>query len=179
LSQRESLRFWLGYIPNSCSMYIKGDKAHLVLDVKRKENIPYLDLINLLKSPLDLMPIVEQFSGEKFEKDKLDIKVTLQSPGIIEIIYFASPVILFGLALVMHYIVGGKIAGKYTRTEKESNLEIEGSSDGLLEKWLKFRRHADSQRLKELEAIREVFNKLDVKIPKELKNLPIDTHSED
>ncbi|MNW42234.1 hypothetical protein D3C74_193980 [compost metagenome] len=153
------------------SLYMKGNKSHLVLEVKRKENIPYLDLISLLNTPINLMPTVESFTNEKFDKESLDIKLSLQSPGTIEIIYMASPFILIGLGLVLHYIVGGSYKGNYTKTEQEQNLSLESSSDGLLEKWLKFRKQADTQQMKLLEMQKDL-TKLEVKTPKELNNLP-------
>lgn len=153
------------------SLYIKGKTSHLILNVERKENIPYIDLINLLNTPINLMPTVESFTNEHFEKEALDIKLSLQSPGKIEIIYMASPFILIGLGLILHYIVGGNYKGNYTKTEQEQQLTLESSSDGLLEKWLKFRKQSDSQQMKLLEMQKELA-KLEVKTPKELNNLP-------
>lgn len=154
------------------SMYIKGKTSHLILNVKRQRNIPYVDLINLLKSPLELMEYVEEFSEQKFEQENLDIKVSLQSPGVIEIIYLGTPIVLFGLSLVLHYIVGGKFTGDYTKTESEHKLTIESSTDGLLEKFLKFKKRAYGQKLKELEMNKEIYKKLEVQTPNELNLMP-------
>ncbi|MCC3380674.1 restriction endonuclease [Paenibacillus farraposensis] len=154
------------------SLYVKGNETHLVLEVKKKDNIPYLGLIKLLNTPVELLPIVEEFTQEEIKEENLDIKLSLQSPGTIEIIYYTSPLVLIGLGLVLHYIVGGSYKGNYSKTESEQSVSIESTSDGLLEKWLKFRKQSDNQQMKLLE-MQKVLSKLEVTTPKELKNLPV------
>lgn len=155
------------------SFYVKGDAAHLVFNVRKAGNIPAVDLIELLSNTMDLIPIVNEISGESFNREDIDIKLTVQSPGIIEIIAFTSPLLVVGMGLLFHYIAGGSYTGTATFTQKEKKIELKSESDGLIKRILEFRKQMDDAKLKEMELKYKMsMEKLHIELPRELKNLP-------
>lgn len=81
--------------------FIKGDKCHLVLHVQKKGNIKANHLIPFMA---DLLTLTE--NETTVEKEDVDIKVTVQSPGTIEIIGFIPWIVLVSVGIVG--ILGGK-----------------------------------------------------------------------
>jgi restriction system protein len=155
------------------SFYVKGTSAHLILNVQKRGQISAIDLVQLLRNTLDLVPIVSELTGEEFSADDLDIKLTVNSPGIIEIIAYMTPVLVLGIGILLHYIVGGELKGSASYTKSEGRLEVESSSEGLIEKILKIKVHKDNNYIRELEITQKLaLEKLNVKLPEELKKLP-------
>lgn len=162
------------------SFYFKNGNAHLVLDVKQQKDIAALDLVNGINNVLDIIPHIENpfNSGEEFKKEDVDLKLRVQSPGIMEFISSGQAAwSIMGLGVVLTFIVGGK--AKFTKTKDQMDAEV--SSQGLLEKILKFRKQNQEHELKKLEQKnKETAQALQIKTPREIKNLPdYDTNQED
>lgn len=167
------------------SYYFKGDKAHLVLNVKQEKDIPLVDLLDALQAPLDLVGYIKDpINNTTFQKKDLDAKLRLQSPGIIE---FVSSGEIFGLSILLGVALVGLAGGKLKFNANKEKIEGEMSTDGLLEKIFKFKKHADDkeaneQTKKELALIKEKLNNasknLEIETPKELENFFTDSPRE-
>ncbi len=155
------------------SFYIKGNSAHLILGIQKPDHIPAVELIDVLNKTLEIIPFINSLTDSNYKKEDIDIRLTLNSQGIIEIVTFTSPVLILGIGVLLHYLIGGKLSGKMSITSEEKKVELESSSDGLLGKFLKIKQHIGRQKLKEMElAHKMAFEKLQAKLPTELKNLP-------
>lgn len=152
------------------SYYIKGEKAHLVVDVKQENQIPAVDMISYVGTLLDLVPLIEnpEKPDETFKKEDVDLKLNVQSPGLMEFIS-DSPYVVTILGLVIVGLVGGSFKFKNTNAKKESSNEVELQSDGLFEKIFKFVKHKDEHRLKEIKQQHIIYkDKLKAELPKEI-----------
>ncbi|WP_088033463.1 restriction endonuclease [Evansella clarkii] len=150
------------------SFYVKNGKAHLVLKVKQDDEIAAVDLLEALNNFLDIIPYVKDPMNEEktYSKEVVDLKLRVQSPGIIEFISQVAPWAVLGMGLALNYIVGGKIKGTFTKERQE----VEASSDGMLEKLLKIKQHSDKHELKRIEeANKHSIEKLKIETPGENK----------
>ncbi|MED4392543.1 hypothetical protein P4699_20465 [Priestia aryabhattai] len=154
------------------SFYYKNGNAHLVLDVKQQEDIAALDLVNGINNVLDIVPYIENpFNPEEeFKKEDIDLKLRVQSPGVMEFISSGQAAwSIMGLGVILTFVVGGK--AKFTKTKEQTDMEV--SSQGLLEKILKFRKEGHEHKLKELELKnQQTAEALRIQTPDEIKNLP-------
>ncbi|GGB56931.1 hypothetical protein GCM10011409_38140 [Lentibacillus populi] len=155
------------------SFYYKGDKAHLVLDVNQSKNIPLVDLLDALQTPLDLVELIHNpyYPEKTYRKKDLDAKIRVQSQGIIEFVSSGgafSLVVLLGLGIV------GLAGGKFKFNASKEKVEGELSTEGLLEKIFKLRDQTNKKD-KQKEEIDELQGKFDrakanlkIETPKEL-----------
>ncbi|WP_026678762.1 hypothetical protein [Fictibacillus gelatini] len=154
------------------SFYLKNETAHLVLNVKRQKEIAAIDLVTGINNILELVPFINNpFDPEKeFNKNEIELKLRVQSPGVMEFLSSGDAAwTVIGLGVILTFVVGGK--AKVTRTKDQTDVEV--SSQGLIEKILKFRKHLDEQKLKQLEIEnRQAIKKLEIELPEETKNLP-------
>lgn len=158
------------------SYYYKGTKAHLVLNINHQSNIALIDLLDALQAPLDLIDYIQDPTNMEmaFNKRDLDAKLRVQSPGMIELVSSGSAfslVVLLGIAIV------GLVGGKFTFNASEEKIEGEISTEGLLEKILKFKKHNKTesnevQLKREISELKEKISssseKLDIETPQEL-----------
>lgn len=88
-------------------IYISGDKVHLTYNVQTTEDISFLNFSDFLNVISRALQLFDDTTNNNFRKDKLDIKTTLNSPGVIEIIG-----LVFGgglvLASINSFLFGGK-----------------------------------------------------------------------
>ena len=156
--------------------YYKGDKAHLVLNVKQKDDIPLMDLVSALQAPLDLVELIQnpEDPNKVYNKRDLDGKLRVQSPGIIE---FVSSGGAFSLVVLAGILIVGLVGGKFKFNVTKEKAEGEISTEGLLEKIIKIRQqNIDGQpkvpNKEEITAIedklKDAKEKLDMETPQEL-----------
>ncbi|MDK7476036.1 hypothetical protein OWP15_25595 [Bacillus paranthracis] len=154
------------------SFYYKNGTAHLVVAVDKKDEVAALDLINGINNILELVPLIENplNPNDEFKKEDIDLKLRVQSPGIMEFMSSgAAAWAVLGTGVLLTYIVGGKL--KFTKTKEQTDVEV--STQGLLEKILKFKKHNDEQKLKELEKQnQQTARSLELRMPEETENLP-------
>jgi restriction system protein len=81
--------------------FIKGDRCHLVLHVEKKGNIKGNHLVRFMS---DLLNVTDIYNKEK--EDEVDLKVSVQSPGTIELIGIIPVIMLTSIAVVT--ILGGR-----------------------------------------------------------------------
>jgi restriction system protein len=90
------------YIDKSLfDFYVKGDKCHFILHVRKKEHIKAHHLIPFMS---DLLSIAD--AGKLSSDDEIDIKVSVQSPGTIELIGYIPNIII--LSVIVVAILGGR-----------------------------------------------------------------------
>ncbi|OMF17265.1 hypothetical protein BK131_04690 [Paenibacillus amylolyticus] len=152
------------------SYYLKGNKSHLVVDVKQENQIPAVDMISYVSTLLDIVPLIENPENpeETFSKEDVDLKLNVQSPGIMEFIS-DSPYVVTVLGIVIVGLVGGSFKIKRTNGQKDSSSEVELQSEGLFEKVFKFIKHKDEHKLKEIKQQHTIYkDKLQAELPKEI-----------
>ncbi len=86
-------------------LYVKNDKAHLALSIGTEENIP---AVSLFEFWVGLLDATEDFCKENdipFDKKEIDVRINVQSPGIVELITGAMAG-LFVLTGLMCTVIG-------------------------------------------------------------------------
>lgn len=154
------------------SLYVKGTKAHMIIPIKTKHDISAVDLYDFMDLIFDTIPIINASNAfdKKYERSDLDIKLNLQSPGLME--YIANYAeLMFGIGTVLVFVVGGSFRGKITKESKE----VEAVSNGLIGKILEFLVKNKDQNI-EIMKLKEknisLQKKLDYELPKEIENPP-------
>ncbi|EPE60398.1 hypothetical protein L479_03246 [Exiguobacterium sp. S17] len=176
--------------------YIKGDKSHLILNVNQTDDIPLLDLMDALNTPLMAVDLINEISGDEahYNKEDLDAKIRVQSKGIIELVASGEAM---GLVIALGFVMVSLVGGKLTLSRKgsggsDSDAGIE--SEGLIEKVLKWREQSHRQKLenKALHGDDKTFERymqlqekmasakenLQLDLPEELKNVIDETAGE-
>lgn len=142
--------------------YIKGDKVHLILHVETENNIPAILLVKLISGLLDR---IDDFSKsyENVNSSEIEIKINVQSPGLVEFISGVAGVGILGLIIVG--LFGGK--AKFSKTPTEGvNAEVSTEGlPGLLEKLIQcYERYQTQTRLNNQE-MRQIMEQLQIKNP--------------
>ena len=153
------------------SFYLKNGTAHMVMKINKKGDLRGLDFFEFGYKIINLSEEVKKLGLVPEDVDpRKDIKVksNVQSPGIVEFIS-SVPTIIFGIGVVLTFIVGGKFNASFTKTEKSVTAESKGFIDLLTE--YKKQKNQD-----ELEKMRvehtQSMERVQAELPKELKNLP-------
>lgn len=150
------------------SFFIKGEKAHLVLDVASHNRIYAKELMQLIYGTIDILDEFNSITGSALNTNEIEIKINVQSPGTVEFIALGGIIAALGLILV--FIVGGTFEYKFNMKEFYGKFH----TDGLLEKILKFKQVADKRPeiQEKCEKVRSSIDKLEVEIPRELSSQP-------
>lgn len=161
------------------SLFVKGNKAHMVIPIKTKEDISAVDLYDFMDLIFKTIPIVNEADilETKYSREDLDIKLNLQSPGLLEYISHHAE-LMFGIGTVLVFVVGGSFAAKFTKESKEVNA----NSDGLLGKMFDFivKRKDQEIEIMKLKKEHEMLQaKLDYQLPKEIESPTQETLAED
>lgn len=158
------------------SYYYKGDKAHLVLNINQQNNIALIDLLDALQAPLDLIDYIQDPTNPdiKFDKRDLDVKLRVQSPGMIEFVSIGKA---FSLVVLLGIVIVGLVGGSFKFNASRERIEGEFSTEGLLEKILKFKKldktEVDEETVNRelndlIEKMKSSSKKLEIKTPEEL-----------
>lgn len=152
------------------SFYVKGDKAHLVVNIRQTRAITAVDVVDFVSSTLELIPILNEAADTRFERRDVQLKVDVQSPGIAE--FIGASTLVFGLGIILVFVVGGKFKGQFSKTPTEQKVSVEATSEGLIEKILKIVKHKDEAELKKIQTqLNTTVKNLDVRLPKELEDV--------
>lgn len=160
------------------SLFVKGDKAHMVIPIRTNQDISALDLYDFMDMMFTAIKIVNSAdaSDEEYSRNDLDIKLNVQSPGVMEYISNHAE-LMFGIGMVLVFIVGGSV--KFKKTKEE--IEADASSDGFMGKLLNFLIKKKDQEI-ELIKLREqhllLKERLKYELPKEIINLPAGNEEE-
>ncbi|QDH78741.1 hypothetical protein FKX85_06700 [Echinicola soli] len=145
------------------SFFVKGGKAHLVLEVQAEEDIPAKNLFEFGLYSLDILDEFCKVESLKIKSDEFNVKLDVQSPGFIEISGMdISGIVLLGLIIVS--IAGGGASLKM----KNVNFGI--NTDGIIEKIGGFLRVNSNIKAKK-KLLENHTKNLDIKDPEELIKL--------
>ncbi|WP_315169470.1 hypothetical protein [Metaclostridioides mangenotii] len=113
------------------SFYIKGEKAHIVQRITTKEDIPAIDLLNFVYNNLKFIDIYNEIFDEDISKNDVNMKLNVQSPGLID---FQGSIVVMGIiGLLGIFFGGGNIKIK---KGSDGSFEFEMSSNGVLKQAL-------------------------------------------
>ncbi|TVZ81274.1 hypothetical protein FB379_11773 [Aeribacillus composti] len=142
------------YIDKSLfDFYIKGDKCHFILHVRKKEHIKARHLIPFMS---DLLTIADRNSD-----DEIDIKVNVQSPGTIELIGYIPIIIMVSVGLVG--VIGGRV--------KFFGMELD--TPGIIGRLLEWRRTKQQEQNQGQESINEPTEQQKERLVANAENLDI------
>jgi restriction system protein len=148
------------------SFYKRGDQAYLVLNVKKQENIGFMNLAKMLYETGGLIDLFNKDTDSTLDKDEIDLKASLQSPGTL--IFIAGGLTIAVLGLIFHFTMGGKF--DFRASWKE--ISFTGENEGLVEKIMKFKsikdNGEDNETKQQLKDMKKSLAKLEAEIPKEL-----------
>lgn len=89
-------------------LYIKGNQAHLIIEVKKKEEISGIDFACLISEVVGLLEPFNKATGSSLGKHDIAFRANVQSPGIME---FVGPIThMIGIATVVAVLTGSKIS---------------------------------------------------------------------
>ncbi len=126
------------------SFYIKDEIAHFTLQVNQTENIRVKELAELINNNIHIINTFNEIYNENLNVDDIDIKINVHSPGPVEIHGYVGAVAVIGFIIIA--VCGGnfKFTRKNGRNETETQAEL--SSDGFMEKLIKFIDHFSSNK---------------------------------
>jgi len=169
ISEADAYADFIDKISNS--FFIKDQKAHLILDVKTTDEIKARDLFQMGSITLDLLDEFCKDEGLPFKSDDFNIKLNLQSPGLIELSGLTmGGVVLIGIILVS--IAGGGFEFKWKK-DLSANIKTEGiiqkvkefltSRSNIQAKKAILEKHMKDLQIKEPEDLIKVLNELNKK----------------
>ena len=143
------------------SFFIKGDKAHMVLEVQSQNDVKAKELFQMGLLPLEIFDEFCKDENLGYDSDNFNVKLDVQSPGFIEISGLAiGGIIVLGIILIS--IAGGGFNMNYKK-----DLKVGFKSDGIIEKVRKYLKTKNNiQRKKEL--LEKHMKDLNIKNPDEL-----------
>ncbi|MFZ3171984.1 MAG: hypothetical protein WA118_08395 [Carboxydocellales bacterium] len=141
------------------SFFIKGNRAHTILNVKQKEDISAIEFANLLSKSLTLLNEFNEETNSGLDLESIKVKVNVQSAGMIELVGAIGPIWVLTIFI-------GLAGGKY---DFKLPFGVEASIDtkGLLDKIYAFReqKHRHQTENRQLGA---ALAKLEVQLPQEV-----------
>lgn len=128
-------KFYSDFIDRTIhSFFIKGEKAHLVLHVKKSKNIKVRELLPFIDSTSSAIEsIISSKKVDSQNQKNVEIKLNVQSPGPVEFIFIGIAAV--GVFFFFKYVLNGiksidqELAGEYM----ESELNVDELNE-LLEK---------------------------------------------
>ncbi|WP_427339449.1 restriction endonuclease [Caloranaerobacter sp. DY30410] len=150
------------------SIFIKGDKAHVIYEVNEKKEIPAIDIINFINRVISIVSDFNNITNSNLNKEDIDLKINVQSPGPIE---FSGPIITI---LVMAYLINSIIGGKWNidLLGLKINHETEGLSNKIL-KYFEIKNKHEIEKMKQRNELINSINKLKIKLP-EINEVSLD-----
>lgn len=153
------------------SLYIKGDKAHLVLRINTENSVRLKDLSLLMDGIIDVIKIcnLPESTALSEELDNLEVKINVQSPGPMEYIACASviAIVTTGIYAVNQLLKqGGEFNFEFGWKGIKFNFKTEESAT-TAEQLLKAIEDSKAAQEK-LKQIAHAMQNLDVKSPEEI-----------
>jgi hypothetical protein len=124
------------------TLFIKNNNAHLVLNIEQQGPIK---ATGMFQTWLDIFDIAEGFGkqeGIQMNKDDLDVRINLQSPGSLEFINYSIQAIL-----LVTVVVTALIGAEFESSNKV--LPIKFKSDGLIKKMTDYLNAKTDRKLKQ------------------------------
>lgn len=143
------------------SFFLKGQEAHLVLDVKRTDDVRAKDLFQMGTIALELLDEFSESEDLQYNSNQVNLKLNVQSPGFIELTGSSMPaVLLLGLLIV------GAAGGGFTFAYKEK-VKVGLKSDGIIEKVRRFLISNENRKAKK-ELLQKHLDNLQIEDPQDL-----------
>ena len=120
-------------------IYYQNGNIHMCFYINKNDNISLNDTFNFYSIIKEAIDIYNATTNSSI-KGNISVKSTVNSPGVIE--FLGDPGIMIIVIAVLG-ICGGKITANFTKEEKI----FEASTDGLLEKILKFVKQSNRKNL--------------------------------
>lgn len=149
------------------SIYIKGDTAHLILNVKQKGDINALSFADMIK---DSVKIINDFSQQypsvkEINGNKIKIKANVQSPGPIELFGSIKEVLLLTSLVVDIYGLNINTYKVISFWKKENHDEVQQALEILeSEEFEEYRKSVLSSKTR-VNNLKEHLNELGVEPP--------------
>ena len=141
--------------------FVKDNKYHLVLNVKRKEKIIARELFGACIELFDISDIIVNELEIDDNSTIVDSKINLNSPGSIELLS-AAPYIIAAIGLLVILVNGGSFKIKIEKLGFDLNI----GSDGLIRKINDFLNSKKDRKLKE--TVKEQIKSLDIQSTEEI-----------
>jgi hypothetical protein len=123
------------YINNTLyDFYMEGDRSSLVLRVKKHDEIDPIDMAEFYSEIISFIYDFSEEQGYIIKRGDLEVKFSLQSPGLI---IFAGLAGLGLLALFIHIMAGGEYDNSFKIGPME--FKLSGKTEGFLDALSKFR----------------------------------------
>ena len=140
------------------TLYIKNNIAHIILDVCTHENIPANKLIKFISG---LLNYLNKVTNDPNASNDIDIKLNVQSPGIVE--FIGNPLKIAILAIILIILIGGEV----NFSKQGDDIEFSAKTPGLIEKCIQvyervFKENIDPADLK------DEINQLKIKDPTDI-----------
>jgi hypothetical protein len=162
------------------SFYVKGNKAHIILNIKNKGKIPAVGVTKMVDSIVELVPYLNEIGPEDkrdFQEDDIEMKATFNSPGLIALA--GGALLICGIGLLLHYIVGGNFEASLDADGKSIKTKFKGQTDGLLEKIIKFRNGKPEDINEASKNIKKQLNKVNADLPEEIQTKNVKVEGDD
>jgi len=145
------------------SFYIKDNKAHFILHVNETRNIRAIQMAKLINNNLEIIDLFNELYNENLNKNNVDIKINVQSPGPVEIYGTIKEIAVIGFFIIAVCGGGFKLKAK--------DIETELKTEGFIEKLIKFRNNEHKNKMEMI--------KLESKIKESVEEMKIVTPSLD
>lgn len=142
--------------------YIKDGKAYFTLKVQQADNISAVDIGNVINNGISIIDEFNKFSSMDLDKNDIDLKINVQSPGIIQFLGNINNILVIGM--ITMFLVGGGFKFKHTKGTTEGEIH----TDGFMKNLLDFIDHLHKNKMenRELdERIRKTADNLKIKVP--------------
>ncbi|MBQ8298630.1 MAG: hypothetical protein IJX99_01985 [Clostridia bacterium] len=120
------------YIDRTLSpIFVKDDLVHVVYDVTTTANIPATSIISFISSVLSILDVFNTITESSYDKNDIDLRLNVQSPGPIEFIGYATGggLVLGAISLALF---GAKFNLELLGTVK-FNIDTKGLAGSILE----------------------------------------------
>lgn len=129
------------YIDRSLyKLYKKGDNIHIVFDVKQTNKISAVNIMEFLNRILSTVDVFNEVTGSEYNKEDLDLRINVQSPGPAEFIGMAVGVGIIVSAATI-FLFGGGAEIEVTEESVKGGVK----STGLLGRILEFKKQSDKK----------------------------------
>lgn len=153
------------YIDRSLySFFKKGEEIHVIFEVRETKGINAIDLLRFINNVLSGIDLFNNITNSNYNKNEIDLKINVQSPGPIEFISYAAGIGIV-LGAVSMFLFGGNFTFHSTPEEHKANIR----TDGLLGTILKFKEEKHKQRKEIIQLQKELLEsaeKLKIDPPK-------------
>jgi restriction system protein len=144
--------------------YIKNGVAYLILDVATRKDINARELFELGTAMLDIVDGYKDAEGLDIDTSTINIKLNVQSPGIISLSGAILGLTVLGVILI--FVAGGK----FTIKSKKIDSEVTFETPGLIDQLRKYMT-AKGERQDRKKIIDKSMKDLSIKSPKELRKI--------